>query len=140
MPGDGGQPADPACNAQNGASLMGTMIRIDVDAAFPYAVPSDNPFVADPSVRDEVWHLGVRHPWKWSFDRATGDLWLADVGQATIEEVEFVPAAVGGLNFAWNVMEGSLCYSTAGCAAGVPPCGDPAYTLPIHEYDHSFGC
>jgi len=138
--GDGGDPGDPQCNSQNSASLMGTLLRIDLDAAFPYAVPPDNPFFGVPGVRGEIWHLGFRHPWKWSFDRATGDLWIADVGQATSEEIDFVPAGVGGLNFGWKVMEGTTCFSSGNCPAGTPPCNDPAYTLPIHEYDHSLGC
>ncbi|MEL6713978.1 MAG: PQQ-dependent sugar dehydrogenase, partial [Planctomycetota bacterium] len=138
--GDGGLPGDPTCNAQDPTSLMGTMIRVDVDSAFPYAIPASNPFVGDPLVRDEIWHAGLRHPWKWSFDRETGDAWIADVGQDRVEEIDFAPAGVGGLNFGWKVMEGSLCYSTAGCAGGLPGCGDAAYTAPLFEYDHGVGC
>ena len=138
--GDGGDPGDPQCNSQTTTSLMGSLIRIDVDAAFPYAVPPDNPFLGMPGVRSEIWHLGFRHPWKWSFDRVTGDLWIADVGQATREEVDFVPAGVGGLNFGWKVMEGTTCFSSANCPPGTPPCNDTAYKPPIHEYDHSLGC
>jgi glucose/arabinose dehydrogenase len=138
--GDGGNPGDPGCNSQDPTTLMGALMRIDVDGAFPYAVPGDNPFLADPGIRDEIWHRGFRHPWKWSFDRMTGDLWIADVGQATREEIDFVEAGVGGLNFGWKVMEGSTCFNTDGCPAGVAPCGDPSYTLPLYEYDHSLGC
>lgn len=138
--GDGGEQGDPACNAQRGSSLMGSMIRIDVDGGSSYAIPADNPFIGDPSVRDETWHLGLRHPWKWSFDRLNGDLWIADVGQDRIEEVNFVPAGNGGWNFGWKVMEGPLCYQNSNCPAGTPPCGDPAYTLPIHWYEHDLGC
>lgn len=138
--GDGGNPGDPGCNSQDPSTLMGALMRIDVDSAFPYAVPTDNPFVGDPAIRDEIWHRGFRHPWKWSFDRATGDLWIADVGQATREEIDFVPAGVGGLNFGWKVMEGTACFNSTGCPAGVAPCGDPSYTPPLYEYDHSVGC
>ena len=137
---DGGNPGDPGCNSQDPSSLMGSLMRIDVDSAFPYAVPADNPFVGDPMIRDEVWHRGFRHPWKWSFDRATGDLWIADVGQATREEIDFARAGLGGLNFGWKVMEGTTCFNTSGCPAGVAPCGDPSYTPPFYEYDHSLGC
>lgn len=139
--GDGGNPQDPMCNSQDPASLMGNLLRLDVDSAFPYAIPGDNPFVMDPAVRDEVWHVGFRHPWKWSFDAGTGDLWIADVGQATREEIDFVAAGdPGGRNFGWKVMEGTTCFNTTNCPAGLPPCGDPAYTLPLYEYDHSVGC
>ncbi|QDV08741.1 Soluble aldose sugar dehydrogenase YliI precursor [Planctomycetes bacterium Poly30] len=138
--GDGGNPGDPGCNSQDPSTLMGSLMRIDVDSAFPYAVPADNPFVGDPAIRDEIWHRGFRHPWKWSFDRVTGDLWIADVGQATREEIDFVPAGVGGLNFGWKVMEGTACFNASGCAAGVAPCGDASYTPPLYEYDHSLGC
>jgi len=139
--GDGwGLGDDPGCNAQNGGVLKGKMLRIDVDSAFPYAIPPDNPFVGDPNVLDEIFHLGLRHPWRWSFDRATGDMYIGDVGQSSVEEVDFVPAGVGGLNFGWKVMEGESCYSTSGCN-NPPPCHDPAYTLPIHTYPHgSSGC
>ncbi len=138
--GDGGNPGDPACTAQTHTNLMGCMLRLDVDAAFPYAIPPDNPFLGVPNIRPEICHQGFRHPWKWSFDRETGDLWIADVGQATREEVDFVPAGILGLNFGWKVMEGSTCFSTTNCPPNTPPCNDPAYTLPIFEYDHSFGC
>ena len=140
MLGDGGLPMDPACNAQNHLSTMGSMIRIDVDSAFPYAIPPDNPFVGDPLVLDEAWHLGFRHPWRWSFDRATGDLWIGDVGQSAWEEVNLAPAGVGGLNFGWSVKEGTDCFLQSACPPSALPCADPGYTDPIFQYDHGQGC
>jgi hypothetical protein len=138
--GDGwGLGMDPGCNAQNGQLLNGKMLRIDVDSGLPYAIPPDNPFVGDPTVRDEIWHIGFRHPWRWSFDRETGDMYVGDSGESTREEVDFIPAGVGGLNFGWKVMEGTSCYNTSGCS-GVAPCNDPVYTPPIHEFNHATGC
>ena len=108
--GDGyGFGNDPSCNAQDGTLLLGKILRLDVDGAFPYAIPPTNPFVGDPAVRDEVWHLGLRHPWRYSFDSATGDMYIADVGQSAQEELDFAPAGVGGSNFGWRVMEGTSC-------------------------------
>ena len=138
--GDGyGLGMDAGCHGQDGGVLMGKILRLDVDSAFPYAIPPDNPFVGEPSVLDEIWHLGLRHPWRWSFDRATGDMYIADVGESTTEEVDFAPAGVGGLNFGWKVMEGSGCYNETGCT-NVEPCHSPEYTLPIHEFPHTAGC
>ena len=138
--GDGhGQGGDPFCNAQDGSNLLGTMIRIDVDGAFPYAVPPDNPFVGDDSVVDEVWATGMRHPWRWSFDAATGDLYIADVGQSDQEEIDFIPAGTSGQNFGWKVMQGTSCFSTSSCGV-VPACNDPAYTAPIYTQPTSLNC
>ncbi len=140
--GDGGSANDPGCEAQDGASLLGKLLRLDVDAdagAPPFhAIPSDNPYAGDDGVRDEIWATGLRNPWRFSFDRQTGDLLVADVGQASREEVDFQPAAsAGGENYGWKVMEGTLCLgSTAGCSGPVPGCGSPAYTAPVLEYDH----
>lgn len=107
------------------------MLRLDVDGAFPYAVPADNPFVGNPAVRDEIWHLGLRHPWRWCFDEANGDMWIADVGQVTQEELNYVPAGTSGLNFGWKVMEGTHCIGTSGCPGTQGGCGDAGYTTPI---------
>ncbi|MDF1838835.1 MAG: PQQ-dependent sugar dehydrogenase [Planctomycetota bacterium] len=137
--GDGGIQQDPDCNGQNHSNLLGSMIRIDVDGGFPYAIPQDNPFLGDPNVRDECWVLGMRHPWRWSFDRWLGDLWISDVGQAAWEEVNFIPAGQGGVNLGWSVMEGPDCYVQTTCLPGALPCNDPGYTAAIHEYNHNAG-
>lgn len=144
--GDGGDGGDPNCFAQKGDTWLGKMLRLDVHAdGFPadptrnYAVPSDNPFVGDPGVLDEIYDLGLRNPWRWSFDPHTGAMYIGDVGQGLIEEVDFAPAGQSGLNFGWKIMEGSSCYGTGACPTGTPSCGSPALTLPIHEYSHSDG-
>ena len=129
--GDGGGSGDPARNAQNPASLLGKLLRLDVSAASPlqpYTAPATNPwFGAGGGRREEVWALGLRNPWRYAFDGAR--LYIADVGQARREEINIVPAAQGGANFGWNIMEGTLCYNAATCSqAGL--------TLPAFEYDH----
>ena len=133
--GDGGSGGDPQNHAQTLGDLLGKMLRIDVDGNPPYSIPADNPFINDPVAREEIWALGLRNPWRFSFDRQTGDLFIADVGQSRIEEVNFQPAnSTGGENYGWNLMEGSDCY---------PPssnCNSATLTLPILEYDHSLGC
>jgi len=128
--GDGGSGGDPQNNAQNDASLLGKMLRLDVSGATGYQIPPDNPFVGAPP-RDEIWAKGLRNPWCFGFDRLTGDLWIADVGQNEIEEVDVQPAgSSGGENYGWRLMEGSDCYN--------PPsnCNDGTLVLPIHEYTH----
>ena len=135
--GDGGSSNDPGNRAQNTFEWLGKLLRIDVDRATPYAVPPDNPFANGISGRPEVWSYGLRNPWRIAFDRQTGDLYIADVGQDEIEEVDFVPAAMGaGANFGWHVMEGSRCTGLG----GGPPCGSSALTPPVVEYTHAFGC
>ena len=121
--GDGG-----GGNGQNGQDLgtpHGKILRIDGDRAAngrPYAIPPDNPFVGRPEARPEIWVLGLRNPWRFSFDRATGDLWVGDVGSAIFEEINRQPGdSAGGENFGWNLMEGTECRSDAGCDAFVPP-------------------
>ena len=135
--GDGGRAGDPWGNAQNLQVLLGKLLRIQVTGVATYTIPADNPFVDQPAdgARPEVWASGLRNPWRFSFDRATGDLYIADVGQNQYEEVNFQPAdSRGGENYGWNVMEGAHCYK--------PPaaCGAQGLTLPIAEYDHSQGC
>ncbi len=144
--GDGGSGNDPNCNAQSSSSLLGKLLRIDVDhhadtAPF-YAVPADNPFLASGGAPAEAWAKGLRNPWRFTFDRLTGDLVIGDVGQGAREEIDFQPAgSAGGQNYGWKVMEGTLCGDggTSGCNAPVPPCGDPAYTGPVYEYGHDNG-
>lgn len=140
--GDGGAANDRFGNGQNPETLLGKMLRLDVtsDPDVPYLIPGDNPWVDAAwngrDVRDEVWAVGLRNPWRYSFDRATGDLWIADVGQNLYEEVNFVPAgSAGGLNFGWPIMEGTHCFpETANCQrAGLE--------IPIAEYKHGAdGC
>jgi glucose/arabinose dehydrogenase len=127
--GDGGSGGDPQNHGQNLNSLLGKLLRIDVDAAQPYASPSDNPFVGVDG-RDEVWAYGLRNPWRFSFDRDNGRLFLADVGQNALEEVDLVSR---GGNYGWRIMEGTNCYSpSAGCnTAGL--------ILPINDYGRSLG-
>jgi len=130
--GDGGSQGDPNGNAQNPATWLGKMLRIDVDSAEPYAIPPDNPFVSDSTYAPEIWALGFRNPWRYSFDRATGDLYIGDVGQNSWEEVSFQPAGdSGGENYGWNLFEGTHPY-----AGG----GDPAnFVMPFAEYSHDRG-
>ncbi len=143
--GDGGSGDDPQCNAQR-AGLLGKMLRLDVDtnSASPpfHGIPADNPFVGNGEQPDEVWATGLRNPWRFSFDRQSGDLWIADVGQNQREEVNRVGfGTAGGQNFGWKMMEGGRCRNqSAGCPGPIPPCGSPAYTAPVLEYNHSSGC
>jgi glucose/arabinose dehydrogenase len=139
--GEGNTGRDPHCNAQQGATLHGKLLRLDVDHGTPYAIPPDNPFRGpfrgSATIPPEAWAIGLRNTWRFSFDRKTGDLYIADVGEDRREEIDFEPAgSPGGRNYGWKVMEGSLCFSTDACPATVPPCGSPTYTLPILEYDH----
>jgi glucose/arabinose dehydrogenase len=159
--GDGGDGGDPQGYAQNPASFLGKMLRIDVETNalplitdpppslgpynqyfpfvakgqdIPYLIPNSNPFVDDPLVLDEIWALGLRNPWRFSFDRSTDDLYIADVGQGSREEVNFQgTSSLGGENYGWNIMEGSICYNAGSCnMAGL--------VLPVVDFDHSLGC
>ncbi len=135
--GDGGDGGDPMDNAQSLATLLGKLLRIDLDAASPYAVPADNPFAAVAAARSEIWSYGLRNPWRFSFDRLNGDLYIGDVGQNEREEIDVSPAASGagrGANYGWDIMEAGRCFE--------PPSGcDPAgLVLPAVEYDHGDGC
>jgi uncharacterized repeat protein (TIGR01451 family) len=129
--GDGGSGGDPQNNAQNINSLLGKILRIDVDSAAPYGIPADNPFVGKAGA-DEIWAYGVRNPWRYSFDRQTGDMLIGDVGQNLWEEIDYQPAGVGGLNYGWRCYEGMHTYNLN------PPCSG-VLTFPIAEYDHSEG-
>ncbi len=133
--GDGGSGGDPLGNAQQLATLLGKLLRIDVDAGDPYGVPPDNPFATTPGARREIWAYGLRNPFRFAFDRATGDLYVGDVGQSAREEVDFARAPRrGGENYGWNVMEGSQCYAPRS------GCNRSGLTLPVYEYDHGEGC
>lgn len=132
--GDGGSSGDPFNNAQSPSSLLGKILRIDVLGRSTYAIPPSNPFYGSSTVRPEIWAFGLRNPWRFSFDRKTGDLFIGDVGQGAWEEVDFQPAgAPGGANYGWRVTEGAHCYNPAtGCSfAGI--------TLPLAEYGHVNG-
>jgi glucose/arabinose dehydrogenase len=142
--GDGGSGGDPGHRAQNPQEMLGKMHRIDVlgapDPGLAYAIPTDNPFVGDPDVLDEIWAIGLRNPWRNDFDPLTGDLWIADVGQSQLEEVNFQPGeSLGGENYGWKCREGTACFSTDApwCPAS---CGDNPFVDPIHEYSHAQGC
>ena len=130
--GDGGGGGDPLDNAQDPTSLNGKILRIDVESEPPegenYAIPRDNPFLGEPAYLPEIWALGLRNPWRFSFDRLTGDLYIADVGQNSFEEVNFRPAdSTGGENYGWNIFEGYECYSAN-------TCDDTGMTMPVHTY------
>jgi glucose/arabinose dehydrogenase len=133
--GDGGGAGDRYGNGQNGGTLLGAMLRLDVDSAQPYGIPAGNPFIADPTVRDEIWAIGLRNPWRYSFDRLTGDLYIADVGQNQYEEVNYQPvAAPGGQNYGWPIMEGTHCFPEG------RTCEQAGLVQPVVEYNHSQGC
>jgi len=130
--GDGGSGGDPRGNGQSLDTLLGKILRIDVDSASPYAIPADNPFLGSGAA--EIWAYGLRNPWRFSFDRLTGDLYVADVGQDAWEEVNFLPASSPpGANFGWNYREGTHPYK------GAPP-GGTVLVDPVAEYDHGQGC
>lgn len=132
--GDGGGQGDPEGNSQNPGVLFAKILRIDVSGAEePYGIPSDNPYVDDSSFVPETFAWGLRNPWRFSFDRETGDLWIGDVGQNDIEEIDLVPAGTSGQNFGWNVLEGNECYAE-------PDCDPSAYTAPVDQYTHDYGC
>ena len=135
--GDGGPGADPGNVGQRLDTLLGKILRIDVDRTDPglgYAIPPDNPFRALAGARPEIWAYGLRNPWRFSFDRETGDLWIGDVGELFREEVDLAPAGVGGLNFGWNQYEGSIPFATPAGAY------QPPYQFPITDYAHRGRC
>jgi glucose/arabinose dehydrogenase len=132
--GDGGSAGDPNGNAQNPKALLGKLLRLDVDHGVPYRVPDDNPFVKDPAFAPEIWAMGLRNPWRFSFDSATDDLYIGDVGQGQWEEVDFQPASSkGGENYGWNAFEGNHPYSDT------TPAPQQAVE-PVAEYSHTDGC
>jgi glucose/arabinose dehydrogenase len=131
--GDGGSANDPSGYAQNTSSLLGKMLRLDVDLPAPY-VPADNPYVGAGAPLDEIWHLGLRNPFRFSFDRQTGDMYIGDVGQNAIEEIDFAPAGASGRNFGWRCMEGTSCTGLTGCT-----CNAAALTAPLRDYTQASG-
>lgn len=130
--GDGGSGGDPEENGQDPETLLGSLLRIDVDAGSPYAIPSDNPFAGGGGL-PEIWAIGLRNPWRFSFDESAGTLFVADVGQNRLEEINAVEASAAGLNYGWNTMEGTECYASASCETD-------GLTIPVHEYTHDDGC
>ncbi|HEV8197216.1 MAG TPA: PQQ-dependent sugar dehydrogenase [Gemmatimonadales bacterium] len=135
--GDGGSGGDPNGNGQNRNTLLAKLVRLDVNAAGQASVPSDNPFVGQSGMRPEIWSYGLRNPWRFSFDRLTGDLYIGDVGQNAREEIDVSrgPSNMGrGLDFGWNIMEGTSCFSPSS------GCNRTGLTLPVLDYGHGDGC
>ena len=134
--GDGGSGGDPGDRAQNLQLLLGKMLRLDIDnveGGNNYAIPADNPFLGNPDALDEIWAYGLRNPWRFSFDSETDELWIADVGQNQIEEINREESNLAGLNYGWRCYEGSQAFNTSGCP-------DPSeLTFPVAEYTHSVG-
>jgi glucose/arabinose dehydrogenase len=128
--GDGGAAGDPKGNGQDPTTLLGAILRLDVERISPYAIPADNPFAKKRGGRGEIYAWGLRNPWRWSFDRQTGDLWVGDVGQNKWEEVDRVRA---GDNLGWNRWEGNHCYRQSQCSA-------TGVVMPRAEYSHAMGC
>jgi glucose/arabinose dehydrogenase len=134
--GDGGAEGDPQGRGQDLTDLLGSILRLDIRTTSPYAIPADNPFAGRLDARPEIWSYGLRNPWRFSFDRASGDLYIGDVGQSAWEEVDVSPASDGAgkaTNFGWNIMEGKHCYAKASC-------DQTGLTLPVLEYGHGPGC
>ena len=139
--GDGGSGGDPNENAQDDGELLGKMLRIDVDVEVApfHAVPPDNPNAGAGLPLGLIWSKGLRNPWRFSFDRGTGDLYIGDVGQGAVEEIDYEPASsTGGVNWGWDIFEGSACFEPD----PDPDCPDPptGFTFPVHEYSHLLGC
>ncbi len=132
--GDGGSGGDPLENGQNPATLLGDILRLDVSEPGGYGIPADNPFADGSGGAPEVYLMGLRNPWRFSFDPETGQLWIADVGQEAFEEIDRVdPAAAAGANLGWNVMEASHCFADSACSTD-------GLVLPLAEYGHDQGC
>lgn len=130
--GDGGSANDPLNAGQDLNTLLGKILRINVDE-LPYTIPADNPWANGAGGRQEIWALGVRNPWRFSFDRATGDLFIGDVGQNRVEEIHLLAAGQNGANLGWRIMEGNECFQSEGC-------DNAGLELPIDVYPHSLGC
>jgi glucose/arabinose dehydrogenase len=132
--GDGGSEGDPFRNGQNPNVLLGKILRLDVSGSGGYSVPRDNPFVGRKGYRPEIWDLGLRNPWRFSFDLANGDLYIADVGGTDWEEIDWEPAHSGGRNYGWNIYEGTHPFPP-----GTPPASAVGLTMPVAEYGHDQG-
>jgi glucose/arabinose dehydrogenase len=132
--GDGGSQGDPHNNGQSLGTLLGKILRIDVNSGSPYAIPPTNPFVSKAGARKEIWAYGLRNPWRFSFDRSTGDVFIGDVGQNTTEEIDARRySSPAGANFGWHVMEGNSCYQASSC-------NKSGKTLPVATYPTASGC
>ncbi len=133
--GDGGSGGDPQGNGQNRQTLLGNLIRLDVESQQSgFSIPANNPFINNANTRSEIWASGLRNPWRMSFDSLTGDLYIADVGQNAFEEVNFQPAnSTGGENYGWNIMEANSCFKASRCK-------NAGLTLPAASYGRSEGC
>jgi glucose/arabinose dehydrogenase len=129
--GDGGSGGDPNNNGQNRMTLLGDLLRIDVDAGSPYAIPSDNPYAASTSLRGEIWASGLRNPWRFSIDATANVLYIADVGQGAWEEINAVPSGAAAINYGWRLMEGAHCFNPS------QNCDRTGLTLPVHEYSNA---
>jgi len=127
--GDGGGGGDPDRNGQNANTLLGALLRIDVNTGDPYSIPAGNPFIGRSDARGEIWAIGLRNPWRFAFDPQGGNLYVADVGQGDREEVNVVSATRAGVNYGWNIMEGSVCYNASSCDR-------QGLELPAVEYRH----
>ena len=133
--GDGGSGGDPLGNGQDRRDLLGSLLRLDVSGNGTYAIPPDNPYAGSLTLANELWNYGLRNPWRFSFDRQTGDLYIGDVGQGSREEIDLTPASSpGGENYGWNIMEGF------GCFQPVSNCDPTGLTLPVADYTHADGC
>jgi glucose/arabinose dehydrogenase len=133
--GDGGGGGDQPNNAQNLGKLLGKILRINVNSGSPYSIPAGNPFANVTGAKKEIWAFGYRNPWRWSFDRANGNMFVGDVGQNLYEEIDFQPASsTGGENYGWRLMEGNHCYNPSS------NCNNGSVKLPIIEFGHSTGC
>jgi glucose/arabinose dehydrogenase len=131
--GDGGSGGDPGNRAQNGLQLLGKMLRLDVDNGLPYTIPPSNPFVGNANVKDEIWAIGLRNPWRFNFDSETGDMYIADVGQNSWEYVHVENGgSAGGLNYGWRIVEGTHCYNPSS------NCNTTGLEMPVYEYTHRF--
>lgn len=131
--GDGGSAGDPLNQGQDPSTLLGALLRIDVEDGGQYSIPLDNPFTDDDGLRGEIWAFGLRNPWRFSFDRQNGDLYIADVGQNLLEEINYQSSiSPGGENYGWNVLEGTRCFLQDGCDTS-------RYAMPVAEYGHQGG-
>lgn len=131
--GDGGSGGDPQNFSQTASSLLGKMLRIDVDNGDPYSIPEDNPWAGSQDTLEEIWAFGVRNPWRFSFDAATGDMWMGDVGQNQFEEINYVEAGAAGINYGWRCYEGNNTYNMSQCNP------EAEYTFPVYVYSQNQG-
>jgi glucose/arabinose dehydrogenase len=130
--GDGGSGGDPQGHGQNRATLLGDLLRLDV-STLPYSIPPDNPYAGQTGIRAEIWAYGLRNPWRFSVDHSAGLIYIADVGQNRLEEVNVAPVTTAGINYGWNITEGGDCYNN-------PFCNKSGVTQPVLDYGRDDGC